>query len=86
MMMRAAGLLLLLGALGASAAAAAAPRCNVDLYARAETEGGKLIVRDDPVPWATVRGCRESTGFARAPASARRRRLVPPPSRLLLII
>ena len=54
-MMRAEALLLLLGALGA-AAAAAAPRCNVDLYARAETEGGKLIVRAEPVPWATVRG------------------------------
>ncbi len=74
MMMRAAALLLLLllSALGA-AAAAAAPRCNVDLYARAETEGGKLIVRADPVPWATVRGCRRESaglGSARAPRPA----------------
>jgi hypothetical protein len=76
MMMRSVGLLLLLGALDA-AAAAAAPRCNVDLYARAETEGGKLIVRADPVPWATVRGCRKSAGCG---FRARASRLAPRPA------
>lgn len=54
MMRSAAALLLLLGALGAAAAAPA--KCNVELYARAESEGGKLTVRAEPVPWATVRG------------------------------
>ena len=74
MMRSAAALLLLLGALGA-AAAAAAPRCNVDLYARAETEGGKLIVRADPVPWATVRGVGSPrvAGSAPAPCASGRR-------------
>jgi hypothetical protein len=63
------------------AALDAPPACNVDLYVRAEKEGGRLVVRDEPVPFSTVRdaGLRVCGPARRGPPAPRSDLVLRPP-------